>query len=100
MEQISINSVAAVPTRSPVETGSAAAAGRTLNRAVSTAVSDLNNAGFPGAGRELTFSVDQVTKAPVIKVIDTETREVISQIPSAYLLQIAADNTNNGRDSG
>ncbi len=48
---------------------------------------------YPGEGREVTFSLDPATKAPVIKVIDTATKEVISQWPPEYLLQIAAENT-------
>ena len=66
---------------------------RSLNQAVSNAVRQLNEAAYPGEGREVTFSLDRATKAPVIKVIDTTTKEVISQWPPEYLLEIAAENT-------
>ena len=99
MGQISVNSVTslAVP---PSSTPAAPTAGRTLNRAVSAAVGQLNEAGFAGAGREVTFSVDPATKQPVVKVIDTATKEVIRQLPPEYLLQVAADSANDSRDSG
>jgi uncharacterized FlaG/YvyC family protein len=73
---------------------------RALNRSVSAAVQTLNAAGYPGDGREVTFSVDQATKRPVIKVVDTSTKEVLQQWPPEYLLQIAADADKLTRDSG
>ena len=60
----------------------------------------VNDAGYPGDGREVTFSVDQATKRPVIKVVDTLTKEVIQQWPPEYLLQFAADVRRLTRDSG
>jgi flagellar protein FlaG len=73
---------------------------RAFNRSVSAAVQTVNNAGSAGDGREVTFSLDQATKRPVIKVIDTNTREVVSQWPPEYLLQIAADAKKLTGDSG
>jgi flagellar protein FlaG len=73
---------------------------RALNRSVSAAVQTVNDAGYPGEGREVTFSVDQATKHPVIKVVDTSTKEVIQQWPPEYLLQLAADAQKLTRDSG
>ncbi|MGA2711759.1 MAG: flagellar protein FlaG [Bryobacteraceae bacterium] len=99
MGQISVNSVIPVA-EPPPSTPVAPAADRTVNRAVSVAVGQLNEAGYAGAGREVTFSLDPATKQPVIKVIDTATREVIRQMPPEYLLQLAAENTNGSRDSG
>jgi uncharacterized FlaG/YvyC family protein len=99
MNQISVSAVipvASAPSSTPV----APAAGRAINRAVSAAVGQLNEAGYAGAGRELTFSVDPATKQPVTKVIDTATKEVINQWPPDYLLQLAAENTKDSQDSG
>lgn len=93
MSQISIT--AARPVTEP-QTGTGEISphvNRSLNQAVSSAVRQLNETGYPGDGREVTFSLDRVTKAPVIKVVDTATKEVISQWPSEYLLEIAAENT-------
>jgi len=73
---------------------------RALNRSVSAAVQTVNDAGYPGDGREVTFSVDQATKRPVIKVVDTSTKEVLQQWPPEYLLQLAADAQKLTRDSG
>jgi flagellar protein FlaG len=74
--------------------------GRAFNRSVSAAVQTVNDAGVAGEGREITFSVDQATKLPVIKVVDTATREVVNQWPPEYLLQIAAETDKLTRDSG
>jgi flagellar protein FlaG len=70
------------------------------NRAVSAAVQTLNDSGYAGAGREVTISLDQATRRPVIKVVDTATNEVIQQWPTQYVLQLAADSQKSGRDSG
>jgi uncharacterized FlaG/YvyC family protein len=99
MGQISVNLVTPVA-EPPPSTPAAPAADRTINRAVSVAAGQLNAAGYAGAGREVTFSLDPATKQPVIKVIDTATKEVIRQMPPEYLLQLAAENTNGSRDSG
>jgi flagellar protein FlaG len=100
MDQISVNLTAPVTLSSPVENVIPSVEARVLTRAVSTAVNNLNSSGYAGAGRELTFSVDQATKKPIIKVIETDTKEVISQWPPEYLLQLAAENSNDKRDSG
>lgn len=41
------------------------------------------------AGSELSFSVDQGTGINVVKVVDTGTKEVIRQIPSREIIQLA-----------
>jgi hypothetical protein len=73
---------------------------RALNRSVSAGVQAVNDAGYLGDGREVTVSVDQETKRPVIQVVDTSTKEVLQQWPPEYLLQIAADTQKLTRDSG
>lgn len=40
-------------------------------------------------GRDLQFSVDPDTHAQVVKVVDTQTREVIRQMPTQEMLAIA-----------
>lgn len=91
MGLISMNAIPPVSAPS----SSVPVADRTLNRAISAAVGKLNDAGYAGEGREVTFSIDQSTKKTVIKVIDTDTNEVITQWPPEYLLQLAAETTNN-----
>jgi flagellar protein FlaG len=73
---------------------------RALNRSASAAVQTVNAAGYAGDGREVTFSVDQATRQPVIKVIDTSTKEVLHQWPLEYLLQLAAETNKLTRHSG
>jgi uncharacterized FlaG/YvyC family protein len=63
-------------------------------------VNTVNAAGLAGNGREVTFSIDQASRQPVIKVVDANTGQVIDQWPPEYLLQLAADVTNSTRDSG
>ena len=64
--------------------------GPSENLAVRTAVDAISHSGTIPAGRQLSFSVDTGTKRLVVRVIDTETREVVSQIPTDQVLQIAA----------
>ena len=99
MAQTSVNLVTSVASP-PSSVPAAPTTDRTLNRAVSAAVAKLNDAGYAGAGRELTFSVDPTTKRPVTNVIDIATKEVINQWPPEYLLQLAAEKTNESRNSG
>lgn len=73
---------------------------RTLNQSITAAVGKLNEAGILGEGREVQRSIAPGTHTPVIKVVDTQTKEVITQWPPAYLLQLAADLTGKTRDSG
>ena len=75
---------------------------RSLNSSVSTAVRQLNDAGYVGKGREVTFSIDRASRQPVITVIDSQSKEVITQWPPKYLLALADDQNNkiaNTKDS-
>jgi flagellar protein FlaG len=49
--------------------------------------------------RDLQFMVDDASGRTVIKVLDTETKEVIRQIPPEELLRIATYLTDSGRSS-
>jgi uncharacterized FlaG/YvyC family protein len=102
MAQNSVVPLQALATTAPAITPRAAPTTeeRALNRSVSAAVQTLNDAGYPGSGREVTFSVDHATKLPVIKVVDTSTQKVLEQWPPEYLLQLAADANKLTRDSG
>ncbi len=99
MSQISVSAVSSYPAPSTEAQVGEAPADRTLNRAVSAAVGKLNDSSYAGEGREVTFSLDPATKQPVVKVIDTATREVIRQLPPEYLLQVAGDDATGVRDS-
>ena len=69
---------------------------RETTRQLSAAVNDLNAVGYAGEGREITFSVDRETRLPVVKVIDTKSKEVIQQWPRDYVLQLAAQLHHKG----
>jgi uncharacterized FlaG/YvyC family protein len=64
---------------------------RAFNVSVATAVRQLNDAGLAGDGREVTYSIDAATREPVVKVIDSQTKEVINQWPPKYALALAAE---------
>ena len=63
--------------------------GRQATLAVAKAVQKLNAATFAGEGREITFSINPETRRPIIKVVNIDTREVVAQWPTDYLLQQA-----------
>ncbi len=58
-------------------------------RDVVAAVHELNRSELMGEGRQLTFSRDPTTRKPVIQIVDQSTGEVIDQIPSETVLQLA-----------
>jgi uncharacterized FlaG/YvyC family protein len=73
---------------------------RTLIRSVATAVQTVNDSGYLGADRSVTFSVDHASRLPVVKVVDNSTNEVVAQWPPEYLLQLAAEAKKPAGDSG
>jgi uncharacterized FlaG/YvyC family protein len=72
---------------------------RAFNLSVATAVRQLNDAGYAGDGREVTLSIDPGSRQPVVKVIESQTKDVIDQLPSKYALALAADYEKQKRDS-
>jgi flagellar protein FlaG len=52
------------------------------------AVKELN-AVMQQMGTSLTFSIDSATKKTVVKVLNTETQEVVRQIPSEEMLRMS-----------
>jgi uncharacterized FlaG/YvyC family protein len=68
---------------------------RALTLAVAGAARRLNDINYAGEGREITFSLDPATKKPLVKVVDLDTREVVFQWPSKYLLELAAEHAGN-----
>jgi flagellar protein FlaG len=70
-----------------------------FRRSVAAAVRHLNESNYAGTGREVQFSIDAHTRLPVVKVVDADTKEVISQLPAEYALELA-QSANNTRDLG
>ena len=58
-------------------------------REVVTAVHEVNKSELMGEGRQLTFTRDPETRRPVIQIVDQSTGEVLDQIPSATILELA-----------
>jgi flagellar protein FlaG len=59
------------------------------NRELIQAVKSVNAAQHFGLDNELTFIMDRHTQRPVIRVVNSKTKEVIQQIPSKYVLELA-----------
>jgi len=60
------------------------------NREVIQAVKALNATEMFGEQNELLFQQDPQTHRMVVRVINRQTKEVVSQIPAEYVLQLAA----------
>ena len=58
-------------------------------REVVTAVNEINKSELMGQGRQLTFTRDPETRRPVIQIVDQDTGEVLDQIPSETVLELA-----------
>jgi flagellar protein FlaG len=58
-------------------------------REVVTAVNEVNKSELMGEGRQLTFTRDPETRRPVIQIVDQNTGEVLDQIPSETVLELA-----------
>jgi uncharacterized FlaG/YvyC family protein len=61
------------------------------NREIVRAVKALNGTEMFGPENQLTFRRDPETHRMVIRVVNRQTEEVISQIPAEYVLRLAAD---------
>ena len=61
------------------------------NREVVQAVKALNGTEMFGHDNELTFQRDLQTRRMVIRVINRQTKEVVSQVPPEYVLRLAED---------
>jgi flagellar protein FlaG len=58
---------------------------KTLQQAVTT----VNNSNVFGDGTEITFSVDPTTNRLLVRLVDSNTHEVLRQVPTEYLLRLA-----------
>ena len=64
-------------------------------RAVRDAVSIINESELLGFDRELRFSTDPLSKLAVLQVLERTTGNVILQIPSELILELAQSLQNN-----
>lgn len=78
------------PTRfSAVPLPASTDAGDVKNREIARATRSLNEEGVAGSDRQFSFSVDPKTKQAVVRIVDLNTGELLDQIPSVYLLEVA-----------
>jgi uncharacterized FlaG/YvyC family protein len=61
------------------------------HRQVVQAVRAVNGTEMFGPENELRFQKDPATKRMVVKVVNRQTREVLSQVPAEYVLRLAED---------
>ena len=59
------------------------------NRELIQAVKSVNAAEHFGANTELTFAFDRHTQRPILRVVNSRTKEVLQQIPPEYVLEMA-----------
>jgi uncharacterized FlaG/YvyC family protein len=59
------------------------------NRELIQAVKSINAAEHFGPDSELTFAMDRHTQRPVMRVVNSRTKEIIQQLPPQYVLELA-----------
>jgi uncharacterized FlaG/YvyC family protein len=59
------------------------------NRELIQAVKSVNAVEHFGADNELTFLLERYTQRPIIRLVNTRTKEVIQQIPPQSVLELA-----------
>jgi uncharacterized FlaG/YvyC family protein len=65
-------------------------------RDIVQAVKALNATEMFGQDNELVFQMDRQARRMVIQVIDSKTKEVLTQVPPAYVLRLSEDLKNSG----
>ena len=73
----------------PAAPAPAHTAAPSVNRDLATAVQTLNQNGTAGPGREFSIAIDGKTRVAVVRIVDKATNELIEQIPSQYILDLA-----------
>ncbi|MSV35606.1 MAG: hypothetical protein EXQ47_08425 [Bryobacterales bacterium] len=60
-------------------------------RALIQAVKAVNATALFGQDHELSFVLDRNTRQVVVRVVNSDTREVVRQIPAEYILRLAEE---------
>ena len=71
----------------------------TANREVIQAVKAVNQSDLLGQQNQLTFQQDPRTQRVVVRLVNRNTGEVVSQIPSEYVIGVAADLKKQSADN-
>ena len=92
-EEMGLVSVAALRavTSPEAQNGNVAHEDRARTQALVAAVQVLNQSGFVGGDREITYSKDSPTSRLVIRVVDKQSGAIVVQWPSEYALQMAQE---------
>jgi len=59
------------------------------NRELIQSVKSVDASELFGDGSELTFALDRDTKRPVVRIVNSQTGEVLWQAPPEYMLRLA-----------
>ena len=86
MNTSSVNNHASAPAETPLPRAIAEEQ-RTLIKAVKA----VNAAEMFGHQNEVTFVYDRPTQRMLVRVVNRETREIVNQIPSEYVIQMAEE---------
>ncbi len=88
---ISVAGVSPIPALQPVEPAGHVTdpATSAKNRSVSAAVKLLNDTAPAGSLHEFSIAIDPTTRQAVVRVVNRATNELVEQLPSEYLLQVA-----------
>lgn len=60
-------------------------------RQLANAVRSINQSDLLGPGREMTLSVDPTTRRSIVQIVNTDTREVLDQMPSERVLEMMGE---------
>jgi flagellar protein FlaG len=91
-----MNPTSRIPHAAPVQPVPAAADRGAHNREVVQAVRALNQAEMFGQENQLEFHRDSGSRRMVIRIVNRNTREVVSQVPPDYVLRLAQNLNRSG----
>jgi flagellar protein FlaG len=86
-----VNAISRITQGSPVMATPVSADAVAQNRQVVQAVKALNKSEMFGQDNGLEFQKDPDSKRWVVKVVNKNTGDVVSQVPAEYLLRLADD---------
>jgi uncharacterized FlaG/YvyC family protein len=90
-----IHSLYGVSQTAPIDPASRSREDVDTQQAVVAAVRALNKSELQGSGREMQFTRDSQTQKMVIQIVDSQTGEVLDQIPPEQVLRIMANFGNS-----
>ena len=86
-----INSLYGVSQTTPIDPASRSRENADVQQAVVAAVRALNRSELLGSDRQLQFTRDSQTQKMVIQIVDSQSGDVLDQIPPEQVLRIMAN---------